>query len=104
MFVLFKAGAKHILKGNKLSNQNVLPKEKGKKKAHDSFCLRQMFKQHSSFRSFKNNLAAGLPMVITHITNKGQATDTELMIYFQHFYKTLEVGAQWQLTRFLYSV
>lgn len=41
-----------------------------------------MFKQHSSFRSFKNNLAAELPMVILHITNKGQATDTELMIYF----------------------
>lgn len=42
MSVLFKAGAKHILKGNKLTNWNVLPKER--RKAYDSFCLRQMLK------------------------------------------------------------
>ena len=45
MFVLFKAGAKHIFKGNKLINYNVFPKGKDRKqKLMNSFCLRLMFK------------------------------------------------------------
>lgn len=50
-------------------------RKKKEKKSSRQF-LRQRFKQHSSFGSFKNDLAAEPPTVMPRVTNKGQATGT----------------------------